>query len=59
MNTLTENEKLQEKLNGLTKEIILEITRLVKENKMLREECNTLRSQLQNAEIQVYNGKTY
>ena len=59
MNTLIENEKLQEKLDKLTKEIFLEITRLVKENKMLREECIALRTQLQNIEMQVYNGKTY
>ena len=59
MNTNINNEKLHRKLDTLTKEVFLEITRLLKENKMLQEECNALRDQLKHAEAQVYNGKTF
>ena len=59
MNIDISNEKLHEKLDTLIKEVVLEMTRLVKENKMLQEECNALRDQLKYAESRVYSGNTY
>jgi predicted nucleic acid-binding Zn-ribbon protein len=47
-----------DQIDRSTKEIFIEITRLLKENKMLQEECSALRSQVRELERQVYNGST-
>lgn len=52
------SEDLHDRIDRLTKETFLEISRLVQENKMLQEECRALREQLKYAEQQVYNGTT-
>lgn len=52
------SEDLHDRIDRLSKEIIVELNHLIQQNKMLQEECRALREQLKYAEQQVYNGTT-